>query len=217
MRHFRFVWLGLMLLASLNGCAAPPRALDDAAQREMLALLMPSRVEIVEPFTRVKSFDDNATPDGIELLIQAVNALDNPGLMIAGRVRVELYEYVPASADQKGRRLEHWDIELTTAHEQRTYWNALTQMYEFQLGIDPAKIPPADKYVLAVTYTSPLGDHLTDECIISYKTATLERVDGDVRGLLFTTHEPEQRRSSHCMPRTARSAWSAIDRAGMSG
>jgi len=159
----------MMLLAGFNGCAAPPRAVDDAAQREMLALLMPGRVEIVEPFTRVKSFDDDATPDGIELLIQAVNALDNPGLMIAGRVRVELYEYVPASADQKGRGLEHWVIELTTAHEQRAYWNALTQMYEFQLGIDPAKIPPADKYVLAVTYTSPLGDHLTDECIISYK------------------------------------------------
>ncbi|UCC32161.1 MAG: hypothetical protein JSU86_07740 [Phycisphaerales bacterium] len=173
MKRSCLVWSGLMLLTGFNGCAAPPRALDDAAQRKMLALLMPSRVEIVEPFTRVKSFDDNATPDGIELLIQAVNALDNPGLMIAGRVRVELYEYVPASADQKGRRLEHWDIELTTAHEQRTYWNALTQMYEFQLGIDPAKIPPADKYVLAVTYTSPLGDRLTDEFLISYKTATV--------------------------------------------
>lgn len=170
MKRSCLVCSGLMLLA---GCAAPPRAVDDAAQRQMLALLMPSRVEIVEPFTRVKSFDDNATPDGIELLIQAVNALDNPGLMIAGRVRVELYEYVPASADQRGRRLEHWDIELTTAQEQRTYWNTLTQMYEFRLGIDPTEIPPADKYVLAVTYTSPLGDHLTDEFLISYKRATV--------------------------------------------
>jgi hypothetical protein len=135
----------------------------------MLALLMPQRVEIVEPFTGVKSFDDDAVPDGIELLLQAVNSLENPGLMIVGTVRVELYEHVPASAEHKGRRLEHWNINLTTADEQRVYWNGLAQMYEFPLGIDTTKIPPADKYVLAVTYTSPLGGRLTDECIVTYK------------------------------------------------
>jgi len=168
-RHARFVQLNLILLICLSGCASPPLELGDSAEREMLALLMPGRIEIVRPFTRVKSFDDNATPDGIELLLQAVNSLENPGLMIAGRVRVELYEYVRASGDQKGRRLEHWNIDLTTADQQKAYWNGLAQMYEFPLGIDAAKIPPADKYVLAVTYTSPFGEHLTDECIVSYK------------------------------------------------
>ncbi len=138
----------------------------------MLALLMPSRIEIVEPFTRAKSFDDDATPDGIELLLQAVNFLGNPGLMIAGRVRVELYEYLPASGDQQGRRLENWDIKLTTAENQRTYWNGLTQMYEFRLGIDPTRIPPADKYVLTVSYNSPLGARLRDEYVINYRPAT---------------------------------------------
>ncbi|MGB2984521.1 MAG: hypothetical protein WBE26_01450 [Phycisphaerae bacterium] len=170
-KHARLIHSVLPAVIGLTACATPPRAADDAARREMLALLMPSRIEIVEPFTRVKSFDDDTTPDGIELLLQAVNSLDNPGLMIAGRVRVELYEYVPASGDQKGRRLEHWNIELTDAHLQRTYWNALTQMYEFRLGIDPTKIPAADKYVLAVAYDSPLGEHLTDECIIHYRPA----------------------------------------------
>lgn len=130
---------------------------------------MPSRVEIVEPFTRVKSFDDDATPDGIELLLQAVNSLDNPGLMIAGQVRVELFEHVAGSADQKGRRLEHWDVNLATAAHQKRYWNQLTQMYEFRLGVDPSVMPPADKFVLLVTYNSPLGEHLTDECVLSYR------------------------------------------------
>lgn len=138
----------------------------------MLAMLMPSRIEIVEPFTRVKSFDDDNTPDGIEVLLQAVNSLDNPGLMIVGGVQIELYEYIPASADHKGRQLDRWDIELSTTTHQRTYWNQLTQMYEFQLGVDPARIPAKGKYILAVTYNSPLGDHLTDECLISYRAAT---------------------------------------------
>lgn len=171
MRRARTIHLGPIAVAFVTGCATPPRAMDGAGGREMLDLLMPSRIEIVEPFTRVKSFDDDTTPDGIELLLQAVNSLDNPGLMIAGAVRVELYEYVPASGDQKGRQLERWDIELTTAEHQRTHWNGLTQMYQFRLGIDPTRIPPAGKYLLAATYNSPLGERLTDECLISYRPA----------------------------------------------
>ncbi len=171
MNHVAFVHSCLAVLICVAGCAAPPRTTDDTARREMLALLLPSRVKIVEPFTRVKSFDDDATPDGIELLLQAVNALDNPGLMITGTVRVALYEYVPASGDRKGRRLEQWDVELITVRQQRTYWNVMTQMYEFRLGIDPARIPPAKEYVLEVTYRSPLGEHLADECLISYESA----------------------------------------------
>ena len=139
----------------------------------MLALLMPTRIEIVEPFTRVKSFDDDSTPDGIELLLQAVNSLDNPGLMIVGDIRVELYNYVPASGNRKGARIEMWDVRLSTKKEQRTYWNRITQMYEFRLAVDADTIPTANKYVLLVTYNSPLGDHLTDECIIARRTSTL--------------------------------------------
>jgi hypothetical protein len=160
--------IGLILTFGLSGCGPKPQPIDDHSRREALALLMASRVEIVEPFTRVKSFDEDATPDGIELLLQAVNALENPGLMIAGQVRVELFEYVQASADPKGQRLEHWNVELTTEQQQRTHWNAMTQMYEFRLAIDPERIPRADRYLLAVTYTSPLGERLMDTCPISY-------------------------------------------------
>ncbi len=155
-------------LIAVAGCASTPST-DDPARRKLLALLMPSRIEIVEPFTRVKSFDDDDTPDGIELLLRAVNSLDNPGLMIAGDVRMELFEHVAGSADQKGRRLEHWDVELATAAQQRRYWNQLTQMYEFRLGVDPTVMPQADRYVLLATYNSPLGEHLTDECVITYR------------------------------------------------
>lgn len=132
----------------------------------MLALLMPSRIRIVQPFTRIKSFDNDATPDGIELLLQAVNSLDNPGLMIAGHVRIELYEYVQASADPKGRRLESWGVDLTDEKHQRTYWNQLTQMYEFRVGVDATTARLADRYVLVVTYDSPLGERLTDEHVL---------------------------------------------------
>jgi len=136
------------------------------ARQDMLALLMPCRIEIVEPFTRLRSFDADDTPDGIEVLLRAVNSLDNPGLMIVGSVRVELFEYVPASANQKGTRVEYWTVDLSSVSQQRKHWNRLTQMYEFRLGVDRASIPGAGRYVLAVTYTTPLGEHLTDEYVL---------------------------------------------------
>jgi hypothetical protein len=158
-----------LCLAILPSCVTPGNGLDEPARKRMLDLIMPARVEIVEAFTRVKSFDEDATPDGIELLLQGVNAMDNPGLMLAGNIRVELFEHVPGSADPKGRRLEHWDVELATAADQRRYWNQMTQMYEFRLGADLSRIPPADKYVLLATYNSPLGDHMSDEVLIVYR------------------------------------------------
>ncbi len=164
----KLIPLGMLLLVSF-GCHRPGSPVDEDARQDALALLMPNKIEIVKPFTRVRSFDDDTTPDGIELLLRAVNALDNPGLMIVGDVRVELYEYTPASSDHKGRQFDRWEIELRTEDEQRTYWNQLTQMYEFKLQINPDEVPRAEKYVLQVTYTSPLGEYLTDDYVLGYR------------------------------------------------
>ena len=136
----------------------------------MLALLMPSKIVIVAPFTRVKSFDDDTTPDGIELLLQSVNSLGDPGMLV-GHVHVDLFEHVPASGNAKGRRVDYWDIELSTKEEQRTHWNQATQMYEFRLQVNPNVVPAKDRFVLQVTYTTPMGDHLRDECIIDGRAA----------------------------------------------
>ena len=160
--------LPFTILPFAVGCATTKPVSDPAARDRMLALLLPAKVEIIAPFTRVKSFDDDSVPDGIELWLQAVNSLGNTGLNIVGSLRAELYEYVPASAEHKGRRLEQWKIELATPAHQRAYWSDLTRMYEFRLMIDPATVPLAKQYVLAVTYTTPLGEHLTDECVLTY-------------------------------------------------
>jgi len=152
----------------VGGCAATPIIKNDE-QRRALSLLMPQRIEIVEPFTRVKSFDNDRKPDGIELLLRAVNALDNPGLMIVGDVRFELYEFVPASGDNRGKRLDTWDISLNTRNDQKDYWNQVTQMYEFRLWVDPAVLPNENRYMMVVTYQSPLGDRLSADCLIEYR------------------------------------------------
>jgi len=127
---------------------------------------MPSRIEIVAPFTRIKCLSDGDEPDGIEILLQARNELGNPGLMIVGTVRIELFEFQSGTADCKGGALERWKIELLTEANQRRYWNRLAQMYEFRLGVDLSAIPRAQKYVLLVTYISPFGENITDEMVL---------------------------------------------------
>lgn len=168
MKRSGTVAIGLAYVAC--GCAAPGGG-DAAKRQEALDLLMPSSINIVEPFTRATSFDGDERTDGIELLLQASNALDSPGLMIAGGLRVELFEFLPASGERKGRQLDQWTIELSGKENQRRYWNQVTQMYEFHLGVAVEKVPVAEQYVLAVTYNSPMGQRLSDECVLLFRDA----------------------------------------------
>lgn len=156
----------LVALFLLPGCATTPEAKLEAENRRVLALLLPSGVEIIEPFTRIANFDDDPKPDGIEIMLQAKNPLDSPCLMMVGSVRVELFEFVPASAEQKGRRIEFWNVDLTKPEDQERHWNRVTQMYEFRLGVDTARVPLAQKYLLEVTYNSPLGGHHSDHMVL---------------------------------------------------
>ncbi len=160
---------GLVLAGGACRTAQPGSA-DPVARDRMLEMLMPSKVEIVSPFTRIAPVVDGGS-DGeldlqLELLMRASNALDNPGLMVVGDVRIELYEYRPASGEPRGRQLARWVIPLEQEDDQRTFWNPVTQMYEFRLGLSRDSVPAEDRYVVLVTYNSPLGSHLSDEATI---------------------------------------------------
>jgi hypothetical protein len=161
----------ILAVGCLWGCRSTGPVTELEEREAALALLLPSEIEIVAPFTKLKSFSESDQPDGIEILLQARNALDNPGLMIAGTVRIELYSYLQASAERKGRQLQKWTIPLQTEKQQKAHWNRLTQMYEFRVGVDVARIPRADRYVLLVTYRSPFGTFLTDELVLSPRAA----------------------------------------------
>lgn len=163
--------LTLLAVTGSSGCLAPQGAGTVAISGEMPSLLVASRIEIIEPFTHVRAFDGAETPNGIELLLQAVNPLNNPWNLV-GQVRVELYEYAPASGDRKSHRVEQWNIELTSdVQQQRKHWNSLTQMYEFRLGFDPTRIDPGKRYIVVVTCDSPTGGRLTDECLIDARSS----------------------------------------------
>lgn len=166
--HRRLIAAVPLVALALSGCKSAAPISDDQASREMLALVLPARIEIVEPFTRPVSMKGSGEIDGIEVLVQAVNNMDKPGVMIVGSLRVELYEHVPSSGAPKGRQLNRWNIDLSTRELQADHWNPATQMYEFRLGLDREAISSSDSYVLLATYRSPLGEYLTDEMVVRY-------------------------------------------------
>jgi len=160
LKHAAFAAAVVTTILQLS-CGPRTVDFDDPAVRQMVTLLMPERI-IVEPFTGLKSFDDDDEPDGLEVVLRSQDSFGDP-VKIAGLIRIELYAFNPASGEAKGRHIEQWDIPLVTTQDQRTYWNPFTQMYEIPLELDLASTTPADKYVIAIVYNTPLGEHMFTE------------------------------------------------------
>jgi hypothetical protein len=166
----------VLAAALLTGCAQ--RAdLSDADTQRMVELLMPQRIELVEAFTGFRTFDGGEVPDGIEVLIRALDSFGDP-VKIAGTIRFELYTFEQASGERPGRRLgEPWEVTLVSQQDQKRYWNLVTGMYEVPLkfpaefrneaAAQTASAGAGRKFVLEATYTTPLGTHMTDECTIT--------------------------------------------------
>jgi len=166
MRLSRFVWAFAVCAAMATGCQQHRGDVDP-----MVELLLPQRVRIVEPFTEFTSFDDDERPDGITVLVQPIDSFGD-SVKIAGLVRVELYNYIQASGNRAGNRVcEPWEISLTTQSQQRRYWNTVTGMYEIPVKLPAGLSLGARKYVVVLTYNTPLETHLTDEATIELPTA----------------------------------------------
>lgn len=159
----------------LCGCGLKTAWRPDDPQREALALLLPERIEIVTAFTRIRSFDEDDTPDGLELMVRGQNSLGHPGQLMVGDLTIELSEFKPASGIPKGKHIALWKTSLNSIKDQRANWNPVTQMYEFQLSLKGLKIPPAQKYVVTVGLRTPLDAFLSDEATLDLTRDNLGR------------------------------------------
>lgn len=162
--------IAILLIVPVIACLMAGCEKKQPPVEQMVELLMPQQVRIVEAFTGFRSFDDDDVPDGIELLLQPVDSFGDP-VKMAGTVRVELYEYLQASGNRDGRRLcDPWEVPLQTRDDQSKYWNNVTGMYEIPLEIPAGVTASGVKFVLQVTYNSPLGTHMTDEAVLTVPT-----------------------------------------------
>ena len=140
-------------------------------QLDTLSLMLPQSIKI-QPFSKVKSFNQDEVPDGILAVVRAYDKFGDPVKAI-GLWYFELWTFENASGDRKGERLAYWDRNLSTAEEVRLYWTR-AQMLEFQLawtgGVESIK--PGRKYVLTATYRAPWDETFQDEYVLTIELPT---------------------------------------------
>lgn len=171
--HYLFLWL--LLLAGCSQPQAPKRppvveqAKADATEPNATHSLMEDATKATiasgpVTFTPVKigilPLTELSRPSGLSQgtkLTAFVTMLDAFGCQMKapGVLRFELYEYVPRSAQLKGKQLALWpEIDLTSPAENNKYWRDFLRAYEFELDTQASR----DKtYVLEATCQSPDG------------------------------------------------------------
>lgn len=160
--RFASAFLAVVILA---GCSSTPKV--SAGKDDPLALLVARQIRI-QPFTKIKSLDDDQIPDGILLVLRPTDVMGDP-VKIFGRVYFELYAYQNASGERKGERLEFWERSLATPDDQKLYWDRTAQMYEFPLAwTQGVPSSPVRKYVLTATYRTPWDETLADEYVMEW-------------------------------------------------
>lgn len=168
MKATRIIKTAILLVPIVlaSGCQGPQGPEYDAAERRaLLEGIAAEKIEIVAPFTKPASFDDDPVPDGISVVLSAVDK-QGERIKITGRIVFELYTYRPASADPKGQQLQTWQLELAGDRDQRTYWNHTTRMYDFPLQVKLDTWPGGSKFVLLARYNNPWNEHLQDQAIL---------------------------------------------------
>jgi hypothetical protein len=157
---------GLTLLVCFLACGCGKgidRVPTEAEKVADLRLMLPNKVEI-EPFTSIRSFDDDEMPDGILLVLRPVDSFGDP-VKAAGHFYFELWTEQLASGERKGERLAFWERDIANESDMRLYWTH-AQMFEFQLawtGQGSGKIQPGRKFILRAVWRTPWNETVSDE------------------------------------------------------
>lgn len=161
--------LGLLSCTGLTACRStgPDHMPREPERVQMLSLMLPSEIK-VQPFTRIKSFNEDEIPDGILAVVRPVDQFKDP-VKAVGLFYFELWSYREASNDRKGERLEFWEKTLGTADDVKQYWTR-AQMYEFQLAWTQGAgvVRPDQKYLFTVTYRTPWDTTMQDEYVLQF-------------------------------------------------
>ncbi len=163
----RFLWLVPALGAVGCHSTGPDRIPQERERIEMFSLMLPSEIKI-EPFTKVRSFNEDDIPDGILAIVRPMDRFGDP-VKAVGLFYFELWEYQPASQERRGQRLEFWERSITRADDVRSHWSR-AQMYEFQLAWTQGEgsIRPGRKYLFTTTYRTPWDTTIRDEYVLDF-------------------------------------------------
>ncbi|MGD0389466.1 MAG: hypothetical protein ABSC42_10980 [Tepidisphaeraceae bacterium] len=153
--------LALLILPVLFGCSSP--AVPPPRTAEENLLFGPVSMKL-DTFSKVKDWDANGIPDGIEALIEFDDRFGDR-TKAAGVIMFELYDYRPYWPDPRGPRLANpWTASLATYDEQKAHWETASGAYTFRLAFDKALWNHS--YVLTAMYQSAAGTRLFSRIVL---------------------------------------------------
>lgn len=156
-------------LACLTGCprGEVPEIAQGPTTEQLIDYYSPRTIRIL-PFTKARSFDDDAVPDGIGVSLRPLDGTGDP-VKAYGTFIFELYAHRDASGNHRGDLLQSWTQPVADPEDQKRFWERVTSTYEFQLSWEGQPIPPQKKYVLAVSFQAPGGKRLFDEYTFEFR------------------------------------------------
>ena len=132
--------------------------------------LWPRREGVVKleyhPFTCMGYTDETGKYAGIEVRVKCLDANGQVD-RVRGDFRFELYEFVPADEQRKGKRLGQWEVSLGDEGAENRHWERHSQSYFFQLQY-PAAVEPETKFVLTTMFTDAAGRRVFLEDVRAY-------------------------------------------------
>jgi len=151
-----------VLLLVVGGCESVPGAAGSLSKPNRLSAYthyIPVKIDIM-PLTEFVCIDDDEEASKIKVYVGLLDAFDCQ-IKTPGVFRFELYEYIPRSADPKGRRIILWpDIDLIDTVKNNKNWRDFLRAYEFNLDFELAS---SQSYILQVTCLCPNGKRLSAE------------------------------------------------------
>lgn len=150
-------------LVALAGCqrGQVSETLDGPTTEELIAFYSPQSIKIL-PFTKPRSFDDDAIPDGIGVSLRPLDGAGDP-VKAYGAFIFELYTLRSAAGNRRGTLLQTWHQEINDLESQKQFWERVTSTYEFHLSWEGMPISPQKKYILTASFQSPGSERLFDE------------------------------------------------------
>lgn len=126
----------------------------------------PARIKIT-PLTEFAIEESEGTLK-LQLYIDVLDEFDTR-IKAPAVFRFELYEYVPRSGEEKGKRISFWpDIDLTGPVNNNEYWRDFLRCYQFALPLEE-ELEEESTCVLQATCITSTGKRLTTDFIIEYK------------------------------------------------
>ncbi|KPK76026.1 MAG: hypothetical protein AMJ79_08650 [Phycisphaerae bacterium SM23_30] len=167
MKVFRGLWWGATVglwgvIIGCNGMESKP------ADEERAGAFFVKEVRLQRSFTRILEADpQQGEPAGIEAYVELLDQFGDP-IKGAGVFRFEIFRYVPAVSDPRGRRFAGAGMQVLDLSEPQVsqqYWDGITQCYRMILEL-PEEAAGARQIVLQATFISDPTGRVQDTLVL---------------------------------------------------